>query len=52
LMYGVYIYIYWWMEKACFCVALSVSVSILFVVCNVNLDHGCMTSISTRVTSI
>jgi hypothetical protein len=43
---------FWWMERARFCVTLSVSVSILFMARNVNLDHGCMTRISTRVTSI
>ena len=38
-------------RKTCFCVTLSVRVSIYLWV-YVNLDHGCMTRISTRVTTI
>ena len=41
-----------WTEKACFCVTLSVRVSIFYMWVFVNLDHGCMTRISIRVTTI
>ena len=38
-------------RKTCFCVTFSVRVNIYLWV-YVNLDHGCMTRISTRVTTI